>query len=71
MEIVSPCTGVCQLDDKDYCLGCLRHRDEIGGWLNFDNTQRMEIVQKLKQRRRALGRTSVHDAKPRRRNRNR
>ncbi|MCH9852776.1 MAG: DUF1289 domain-containing protein [Alphaproteobacteria bacterium] len=69
IDIISPCVGVCQLDNHDYCIGCLRHRDEITLWISLDNEKRLVILQELKQRRRALGRTSDADKKPRRRKR--
>ncbi len=69
MDIISPCIGVCQLNQHDYCIGCLRHTDEIALWASADNEKRMVILQELKQRRRALGRTSEADKKPRRRKR--
>ena len=67
IDIISPCIGVCQLNQHDYCIGCLRNRDEIALWASLDNEKRMAILQELKQRRRALGRTSDADKKPRRR----
>ncbi|MEX0923631.1 MAG: DUF1289 domain-containing protein [Rhodovibrionaceae bacterium] len=66
--IVSPCVGVCQLDpQRGQCLGCLRTREEIAAWPSIDDTQRLRIIGKLRERRRAAGRTSAADSKPRRR----
>lgn len=28
----SPCIGVCLLDEKDVCVGCERHINEIVNW---------------------------------------
>ncbi|MDR6294599.1 putative Fe-S protein YdhL (DUF1289 family) [Inquilinus ginsengisoli] len=66
--IVSPCTGVCTLEaDTRLCAGCLRTAEEIAMWRDTDNTQRLAILQRLKERRRARGRTSAADSRPRRR----
>ncbi|MCF6192919.1 MAG: DUF1289 domain-containing protein [Kangiellaceae bacterium] len=39
------------MDDKDICLGCLRHIDEIIGWHSADNKRRLEIIDNTKKRR--------------------
>ena len=31
-ENLSPCIGLCRLDDDDFCRGCFRHIDEIKDW---------------------------------------
>ncbi len=67
-DIPSPCTTVCVLDPvTGYCRGCLRTVTEIGRWPVADNEERLAILQQLKARRRALGRTSPADSRPRRR----
>ena len=66
--IPSPCIAVCQLDPKSgQCLGCYRTTDEIGCWPTASNAERLEILGRLKERRRAAGRTSEADSRPRRR----
>jgi uncharacterized protein len=32
MEIPSPCIDICTLDDRNVCVGCGRHIDEIAAW---------------------------------------
>ncbi|WP_418161739.1 DUF1289 domain-containing protein [Benzoatithermus flavus] len=49
------------------CEGCLRTTHEIARWPSADTTERLEIVQRLRERRRAAGRTSEADSRPRRR----
>ena len=51
------------------CLGCLRTVEEIGMWPRATNEERYQILQELKERRRAAGRTSAADQRPRRRQR--
>lgn len=66
--IPSPCIAVCQLDPRSgLCLGCMRTSEEIGIWPNANDTERLEILGRLKERRRAAGRTSPADSRPRRR----
>ena len=49
------------------CQGCLRAPREIARWPYADNEERLEIVQRLRARRRAMGITSPADSRPRRR----
>ena len=32
-SIQSPCVGVCSVDEKGYCKGCMRKREERFNWL--------------------------------------
>lgn len=67
-DIPSPCVGVCRLDaTTGLCEGCLRTVQEIARWPAADTPERFDILQRLRQRRRALGRTSAMDSRPRRR----
>lgn len=66
--IPSPCVSICTLHPvTGACLGCLRTADEIARWPRASNEERLEILEELKQRRRAMGRTSAADQRPRRR----
>jgi len=54
--IESPCISVCVLDDDTgFCKGCWRTRDEVAIWSRVDNVTRLEILERLRQRRRAAG----------------
>lgn len=67
-EIPSPCIGICRLDpETGLCEGCLRSGGEIAAWPFASDAERLAIVQRLRQRRRAAGRTSAADSRPRRR----
>ena len=67
-DIPSPCIAVCRLDRAtDLCLGCFRTAAEIAHWPTMDGAARLEVVRRLRDRRRAAGRTSAADARPRRR----
>jgi uncharacterized protein len=70
LDIPSPCVGICRLDPTTgLCLGCMRTGDEIALWPRASHVQRMQIVEQLRARRRAAGRTSAADSRPRRRRR--
>ena len=67
-DIPSPCIGVCRLDlGTGLCTGCMRTLDEIAAWPAAADAERLAIVQRLRARRRAAGRTSAADSRPRRR----
>jgi uncharacterized protein len=68
LDIPSPCIGVCRLDPATgLCAGCMRSPAEIAAWPTADSAERLAIVLRLRERRRAAGRTSVADSRPRRR----
>jgi uncharacterized protein len=70
LDIPSPCVGICRLDPTTgLCLGCMRTSDEIAAWPRASHVQRLQIVDQLRARRRAAGRTSAADSRPRRRRR--
>jgi predicted Fe-S protein YdhL (DUF1289 family) len=67
-EIPSPCIGVCRLDPvSGLCAGCMRTPAEIAAWPGASDAERFAIVLRLRVRRRAVGRTSAADSRPRRR----
>ena len=43
--ISSPCIGICSLDRAGRCRGCLRTREEIGGWMGMSEHQRRQLMQ--------------------------
>ena len=44
-SIPSPCIRNCCLDEKDICLGCFRHLDEIIGWQERSNDEKKFILE--------------------------
>ena len=46
-HIESPCVGTCQVNNKGYCLGCLRSRNERLYWHTFSNEQRGLLIKTL------------------------
>ncbi len=45
--VLTPCTGVCTLDDQGFCHGCLRSLDEIGGWLQMSDDERRRLMDEV------------------------
>lgn len=54
--IASPCVGVCQIDrDTRFCLGCWRTIEEIAHWSRYGDPQRLEVLERLRERQRDAG----------------
>jgi predicted Fe-S protein YdhL (DUF1289 family) len=53
--VVSPCVGLCRLDDNDaLCLGCYRTLEEIGRWSVAGQAEQRAIVAAAAGRQRSL-----------------
>lgn len=50
----SPCIGVCEANNKGYCKGCLRSRDERLHWLKLSNLQKHRVLHLCQLRRNKL-----------------
>ena len=48
--VPSPCVGVCTVDDKGFCQGCMRKREERFNWLSFTPAEQRNIIKLCKQR---------------------
>ncbi|MBX6323178.1 MAG: DUF1289 domain-containing protein [Rhodospirillaceae bacterium] len=54
---VSPCIGVCRLDDvTGWCVGCFRTIDEIRDWMIMAPDERRAVLSRVAGRRAAAGR---------------
>ncbi len=49
--IPSPCIGYCETDNKGYCLGCFRSREERFQWLKYNPAQQREVIRLCRQRK--------------------
>lgn len=50
-DIESPCIKVCAVDgETGLCLGCGRSLKEIGGWMQYDDAGRREVMESLPER---------------------
>lgn len=54
-HIDSPCIGVCEMNKKGYCIGCLRNRNERQLWHTFSDTEKHKVLSLLARRRQRLG----------------
>lgn len=45
--ILSPCTGICSLDDAGLCIGCRRTSAEIAAWTLMDDEARLRVMESL------------------------
>jgi len=65
-NIQSPCILICSIDMKTgYCFGCGRTRDEIAGWMGYNDSERTSIMNALPRRMETI------EQKPRRETRRR
>ena len=50
-DIVSPCIGVCAINDSNgFCQGCYRTVEEIREWWNMTDEEREKVMGALDQR---------------------
>lgn len=49
-NVPSPCVGVCSVDEKGYCKGCMRKREERFGWLDMTPAQQLHVIKLCRQR---------------------
>lgn len=54
-SVPSPCIQVCTLDDDNVCIGCYRSADEIREWMIMDRPAKLEVLERVRARRRAAG----------------
>jgi uncharacterized protein len=43
--VLSPCIGVCEVNESGLCLGCFRNLHEIGHWLSYSDAQREYLME--------------------------
>lgn len=48
--VPSPCVGVCTVDEKGYCQGCMRRREERFTWLEMTPSQQLHVIKLCRQR---------------------
>ncbi len=53
-EIISPCIGICSMNDAGLCAGCYRSIDEIREWWDMGHAQRESVMNTLTEREQAL-----------------
>ncbi|WP_448548421.1 DUF1289 domain-containing protein [Thalassotalea fusca] len=50
-DVPSPCIGICQSDDKGYCMGCFRTREERQNWIDLTTDDKQKVVKRCQQRK--------------------
>jgi len=48
--VQSPCRGICQSDERGFCRGCLRSREERFNWQTMTDAQKQEVLRLCRQR---------------------
>ncbi len=48
LNVITPCTGKCELDMDDICKGCYRSSAEITDWVNKSEDEKISIVIRCK-----------------------
>ncbi len=49
-DVPSPCVGCCQVNNRGYCKGCYRSRDERFHWQNMTADQKIKVIKLCRQR---------------------
>ena len=49
-DVPSPCVGCCQVNNRGYCRGCYRSRDERFYWQNMTADQKIKVIKLCRQR---------------------
>lgn len=48
--VQSPCREICQSDERGYCRGCLRSREERFAWQTMSDVQKQDVLRLCRQR---------------------
>ncbi|WP_166419694.1 DUF1289 domain-containing protein [Pseudoalteromonas sp. Z1A8] len=49
-DIPSPCKSICLVNNRGYCKGCYRSRDERFTWNSLTNAQKKKVLSLCQQR---------------------
>lgn len=52
--VLSPCVGICSIDDEGLCAGCHRTGDEIARWTLMNDDARLRLMEDVLPLRAAL-----------------
>ena len=52
--VLSPCIGVCRLDEIGLCVGCRRTTNEIARWGQMNDDERLRLMESVLPMREAL-----------------
>ncbi|MDP2560215.1 DUF1289 domain-containing protein [Psychrobium sp. 1_MG-2023] len=54
--IDSPCIGVCEVNNRGYCKGCFRSRDERFYWQQLSDGDKSKVLMLCQRRRKRIER---------------
>ncbi len=57
--VLSPCIGICNIDDDGLCAGCHRTGDEIAAWSAMNDDVRLRLMEDVLPQRAALRGTTA------------
>ncbi|ASK78680.1 hypothetical protein CF386_06550 [Paraphotobacterium marinum] len=60
-DVPCPCIGLCQVNDKGYCLGCFRNRNERFHWNKLTNEQKRNVIRLCRLRKNKITRLKRND----------
>jgi len=49
-RIPSPCLGICQLDERDLCIACMRSGMEIAEWGMMNDDEKRAVWARIRER---------------------
>ena len=49
-HVPNPCLGICQLDERDLCIACMRSGMEIAEWGFFSEQEKRAVWARIRQR---------------------
>ena len=47
LAVLSPCIGVCSLDEAGLCEGCYRTSAEIARWPHMNDNERLRFIEEV------------------------
>ncbi|WP_046006891.1 DUF1289 domain-containing protein [Pseudoalteromonas rubra] len=53
-EIPSPCRGICEVNNRGYCKGCFRSREERFHWHALSEQQKRKVIEQCAQRQKRV-----------------
>ncbi|SKA33809.1 DUF1289 domain-containing protein [Photobacterium toruni] len=60
-DVPSPCVGCCQVNNRGYCKGCYRSREERFFWQNMTADQKIKVIKLCRQRYLRIMRRQRHN----------
>jgi len=55
-NVENPCVNICEVNNRGYCIGCLRSREERFHWNEWPDSTKSKVLKLCQQRRRRQAR---------------